>query len=211
MIRNFSHEAMATTWEVFLSVEPDQLIDEARAAVWREIEALEIELTRFRPDSDIGRVNGLAAGQSTRVGPAAMDCLLLARDVHAATGGAFDVTIGPVFSCWVSPDGSPLRPARAEVREASARCGMNLLEIDPENMRIGVRADRMQVDLGGIGKGYALDQIADMLRRVFGLENFLLNAGSSTVLGCGPGPEGQGWPIRTGLAEGLRRTMGLAA
>ncbi len=200
-IRNFTHEAMATTWEFFVAAEASVPIDEARRAAVREIDVLEGELTRFRPDSDIGRLNTLAAGESTRVGPAAMDCLLLARDVHAATEGAFDITIGPVFACWIGPDGSPRRPSRREVKDAATRCGMHLLDLDPDTMRAGVRADGMQIDLGGIGKGYALDQIGERWRRVFGFTNFLLNAGSSTVLACGPGPDGQGWPVRTGLAE----------
>jgi len=199
-VRRFRHEAMTTTWELFLPQEEGMDDDTATHEVFSEIDQLEVELTRFRPDSDIGRLNSLSAGQSTRIGHAAMDCLLLARDVHAATVGAFDVTIGPLHACWITPDGAPRAPDPEEIKEAAACCGIEHLTLDVDALRAGVLVDHMCIDLGGIGKGYALDQVAERLKHALGRTNFLLNAGSSTVLAAGPGPDGNGWPVLAGHA-----------
>lgn len=198
-VRRFGHQAMATSWDLFLHGLDEPEADEAARLAFQEIDQLETELSRFRLDSDIGRLNQLSAGQTTRVGAAAIDCVLLAGDVHAATGGAFDITIGPLFDCWVGPNGSPRRASRGEVAEARTRCGMDKLLVEPESLRLGVKVDGMEVDLGGIGKGYAVDQAALRIREVAGCDNFLMNAGDSTCLGVGPGPEGKGWPIRAGM------------
>lgn len=202
-VRRFSHQAMATTWDLFLCGMDQPEADDIARAAFREVDQLECELSRFRPDSDIGRLNQLAPGQTTRVGAAAMDCVLLARDVHAASGGAFDITIGPLFACWVNPDGSPRRAGKADLSWAMARCGIGKLIIDPELMRLGVTTGGMHIDLGGIGKGYAVDQIAMRLRAMHGCANFLINAGDSTVLAGGPGPDGNGWPIHAGRSGKL--------
>lgn len=188
---------MATTWELFVAGDEADAAEAAYLA-FREIDTLEGELSRFRLDSDIGRLNQLPAGSTTRVGTAAMDCVLLARDVHAATGGAFDITIGPVFRCWVGPEYTPRRPERTELAAARARCGMENLIIDPPNLLLGVKLEGMVVDLGAIGKGYAVDQAALRLHTEFGLANFMINAGDSTLLATGPGPDGEGWPIHAG-------------
>ena len=132
-----------------------------------------------------------------------MDCVLLARDVHAASGGAFDITIGPLFACWVNPDGSPRRADKEDIAWAMARCGIANLIIEEESRRLGPRVDGMHVDLGAIGKGYALDQMAVRLKAQHDCGNFLLNAGDSTVLAAGPGPEGSGWPIHAGRSGKL--------
>jgi thiamine biosynthesis lipoprotein len=201
-VRQFSHQAMATTWELFLAGDEADAAEAAHIA-FREIDHLESDLTRFRLDSDIGRLNQLPAGGITRVGAAAMDCVLLARDVHEATGGAFDITIGPLFQCWVGPEYIPRRPDRAELAAARARCGMENLIIDPENLTLGVKVEGMIVDLGAVGKGYAVDQAALRLHTDLGLGNFMINAGDSTLLATGPGPDGEGWPIHAGRSGRL--------
>lgn len=202
-VRRYSHQAMATSWDLFFHGLDEPEADEAARMAFLEVNQLESDLSRFRMDSDIGRLNQLGAGETTRVGPAAMDCVLLAADVHAATGGAFDITIGPLFECWVGPEGSPRRASRAEITEARTRCGMDKLIVEPENLRLGVTVEGVQVDLGGIGKGYAIDQAATRIRALLGCNNFLFNAGDSTILAVGPGPEGKGWPIRAGLKGNL--------
>lgn len=199
-IRRYSHQAMATTWAFFVRGLSPGDADDAALATFREIDVLESELSRFRPDSDIGRLNRLPAGATTRVGTAAIDCLLLARDVHAATGGAFDVTIGPLFECWLTASGAPRRASKAEIADAAARTGIHHLIIEPEGLRAGTQTEGVVVDLGGIGKGYALDQAAERLQHFHNCHDFLLNAGDSTVLAFGPGPDGQGWPVTAGVS-----------
>lgn len=195
-VRRFRHEAMATTWELLLPMGGAD--DDLAREVFAEIDHLEGELSRFRPDSDVGRLNALPAGETLPVGPATLDCLLLARDVHAATRGAFDITVRPLQACWTNPDGSLRNPSASEVEAAAACCGMDHVVVDAANWRAGTAIDHLDIDLGGVGKGYALDQVGDRLAESLGCGNFLLNAGSSTILARGPGPGGGGWPVLAG-------------
>lgn len=199
-VSRFSHQAMASPWQLFVASEDEAGAAWAARRAFREVDLLENELSRFRSDSDVGRINGLAAGERTRVGPAAMDCLMLARDVHEATCGAFDVALGALHDCWSRARAEGGRPGRAEWKAARACSGMEQLEIDVEGLSVGVRVDGLVVDFGGVGKGYAADQAAISIKAWEEMDNFLINAGESTVLAVGAGPEGKGWPVSMGDA-----------
>ena len=93
-VRRFSHEAMDTVFEVY-AVHPDErYAAQAAQAAFDLVDRLERELSRFRPNSDISRINHLAAGESTRVGASTLECLVIARHLFDLTGGAFDISIG---------------------------------------------------------------------------------------------------------------------
>ena len=92
--RRFSHEAMNTVFEVHLANADPRYAAEAAQAAFALVDRLEGELSRFRPNSDITRINHLAAGESVRVGEAALECLVIARHLYDVTGGAFDIAIG---------------------------------------------------------------------------------------------------------------------
>jgi len=200
-LHRFSHEAMATRFEITL------VHDDAAAAagiareVWDDIDALEQQLSRFISHSDIGRLNGSEAGRVVDVHEAAMDCLAYGKEIWEQTGGAFDVTIGPLYAVLRSRDGTPRKVTRDDLENAKARCGFHLLELDPEEFTVIPRADNMFIDLGAIGKGYALDQAAQLLRERHGITDALLNSGTSTVLGIGSMPGRDGWLVRAGAPE----------
>lgn len=114
--QRFSHEAMATVFEVH-GVHPDaRYAAQAAQAAFDLADRLERDLSRFLPNSDIGRVNHLSSGGSTRVSPSTMECLVIARHVFDLTGGAFDVSIGTGLpSLELDPDGFTVRAARSGV------------------------------------------------------------------------------------------------
>lgn len=158
---------MNTVFEVFASHPDRQYVAQASQAVFALVDRLEDELSRFRANSDITRVNHLRGGERTRVGIAALECLLIAQHLFSVTGGAFDVSIGT---------------------------GLASLVLDPEESIVSAEADGIRVDLGGIGKGYAVDLMAELLEE-WGLERAMVHGGFSSVLALEP-PEGQqGWPL----------------
>jgi thiamine biosynthesis lipoprotein len=166
-VRRFSHEAMATVFEVY-AVHPDeQYAAQAAQAAFDLVDRLERELSRFRTNSDIARVNHLAAGETTRVGSPAMECLLIARHVYELTGGAFDIAIGT---------------------------GLTSLELDAEDSSVRATTDGVRVDLGGSGKGYAVDLVAELLEE-WGIERALVHGGFSSVLALEARAGGDGWPL----------------
>jgi thiamine biosynthesis lipoprotein len=166
-IRRFSHEAMATVYEIY-AVHPDeQYAAQAAQAAFDLVDRLERELSRFQPNSDITRINQLAAGAHTRVTPTTLECLVIARHMFELTGGAFDVSIGT---------------------------GLPSLEIDPDELIVRASTSGVQVDLGGIGKGYAVDLVAELLED-WGLERSLMHGGFSSVLALEPPADVGGWPL----------------
>ncbi|MBK8037528.1 MAG: FAD:protein FMN transferase [Verrucomicrobiaceae bacterium] len=199
-----SRHAMATTFEIIIS-QAD--VDEAYAAqtanaAFEEIARLEDELSRFRASSDIYRLGQLQAGESFRVGMAAWDCLSLAKAVHAETTGAFDITIGPLMELFVTATGEPRHVNASVLEEARQIIGSHRFDLDEAEMTVTVHASRMIFDLGALGKGYALDQAADVLA-MHGIQNAVLNAGDSTVLALGKPADKDAWNLT--LSHGAKQ------
>jgi thiamine biosynthesis lipoprotein len=166
-VRRFSHEAMATVFEVY-AVYPDEgYAAQAAQAAFDLVDRLERELSRFLPNSDITRVNHLAAGEHTRVSASTLECLVIARHMFDLTGGAFDISIGT---------------------------GLPSLELDAGNFLVHATTGGVQVDLGGIGKGYAVDRVAELLEE-WGLGQALIHGGFSSVLALEPPTGCAGWPL----------------
>jgi FAD:protein FMN transferase len=166
-LRRFSHEAMATVFEVH-TVHPDATYAaQAAQAAFDLADRLERELSRFLPNSDIGRINGLAAGEGTHVSASTMECLVIARHMFDLTGGAFDVSIGS---------------------------GLPSLDLDPDLFVVRATRSGVQIDLGGIGKGFAVDLMAELLEE-WGLELALVHGGFSSILALEAPPDCSGWPL----------------
>jgi thiamine biosynthesis lipoprotein len=166
-VRRFSHEAMATVFEVYAVHRDERYAAQAAQAAFDLVDRLERELTRFRSNSDIARVNHLAAGESTQVGTPTLECLLIARHMYDLTNGAFDISIGT---------------------------GLPSLDLDAEGCLVRATKDGVRLDLGGIGKGYAIDLVAELLEE-WGIARALVHGGFSSVLAL-ESPEGRdGWPL----------------
>ena len=200
-LHRFGHEAMATRFELTLVHADGAEAARAAQAVFDDIDRLEQELSRFIPYSDLGRLNGSEAGRIVDLREAAMDVLSYGKDVWAETEGAFDMTIGPLLAVLRWPDGLPRRATSEELDDARRRCGFQHLDLDPDAFTAVPRVSGMIVDAGAIGKGYALDQAAQILREDYGITHALLNAGTSTVLGMGSMPEHDGWLVRAGAPD----------
>lgn len=198
---SFGHEAMATSFEIIIAQEDVDATYAAQAAeaVFSEIDRLEEELSRFRPTSEIGRMNRLRAGESMAVSLAAWDCLNLAKTVYEETKGAFDITIGPLMQLWRLPDGNLRQPPADRLTLARESIGSDKFELDENGYRVRVLADHMVFDLGAIGKGYALDQAVQVLQD-WSITRAFLNAGDSTLLALDSPPDESAWTIT--LSEG---------
>lgn len=158
-----AHEAMATTFEARIrGVEP-RYARQAAQACFVEVDRLEQLLSRFVEGSDVHRINRLRAGESIRLSEECHACLRLAEQATAVTGGLFDVTRG--------------RP------DATGR-----LVLHPDEQTITCGTPGRELDLGGIGKGFALDRLRPVLAD-WEITDALLSAGGSTVLAVGE------WPV----------------
>ena len=198
----FTCHAMATTFDVIINHDDADATYAAQAAqaVFQEIARLEDELSRFRASSDIYRLGQLQAGQSILVGMAAWDCLALAKAMHQETNGAFDITIGPLMHLFITAEGDPRQVSQDVLEQSRQIIGSQRFDLDEDSMRVTVHATGMIFDLGAMGKGYALDQAADLLQD-WKVSNFVLNAGDSTVLAIGAPTGKDAWQLTLGGGE----------
>jgi thiamine biosynthesis lipoprotein len=159
-----------------------------------EVERLDQQLSLYQPTSEIARLNADAAHEWVRVTPALFELLQHAQKLSRETGGAFDITVAPLIRCWGFMGGGGHLPQPAAVEEAKAKVGMHLVELDEQNFSVHFARDGVMLDLGAIGKGYAIDRAADRLREA-GVTSAILHGGTSTVYAIGTPPETEAWKV----------------
>jgi thiamine biosynthesis lipoprotein len=205
-IRRFSYEAMATTFEVIILHEDARYAEQAAWATFDKLGRLEQDLSGFIENSDISRINNLTAGQSIRVSLETFECLQLSRRVNAETNGAFDITIGFLLSCWRNPDKTLRIPSKEELKIARQRTGMDLFKLDESQYTVELLRDKVRIDLGGIGKGYAIDKMAELLGD-WSIDAALIHGGYSSALAVGSPPGTKGWPVTLSNPRNLKQTL----
>ncbi len=195
-IHRFAHKAMATVFEIFIQHESAGYAQQAAFEAFNELDRLEQELSRFIPNSDISRINNLAQNQTISLGEAAFECVQQCLRVHADTGGAFDITVGPLMDIWLNKDKSPRKPTPEELETARQRVGMQRFKLNEAQYTIELLSEhRAGLDLGAFGKGYAVDRLADFLRE-WSIETALIHGGMSSIFAMGaPFEHMNGWPI----------------
>lgn len=198
--------AMGTFFEADLRVEPDEV---ARAKAWLEwsrgeIERLEKIYSRHDPDGEVSELNRALARSDTPllgtvVGPELEGVLFDSIEVWEHSGGAFDVTIGPLIDVWTRAVERGAWPSVEELRWAKRRIGSGRLLLPGEG-KIGTTADGMRIDLDGISKGAVLDRLRERLQTQLPEVAALLSFGESSVLALGDpkdarSRDGGGWRL----------------
>jgi thiamine biosynthesis lipoprotein len=170
----FANQAMATEFEIFCVHAGRDYAQQAAWAAFDLLDRMESELSRFIENSDISRINALAPGESARVCRWTMECLQIARRAHTETAGAFDISLGS---------------------------GLNSLELAPRDFTVRTTTSAVRLDLGGIGKGYAVDRMAEVLRD-WDIHQALVHGGFSSVLALDAPAGFEGWPLSLSAPAG---------
>ncbi len=197
----FAHQAMGTTFELLISGKDETYGRQASQAVFSEIDRLENLFSRFNPCSDIGQINHLKPGQSLLVGVETYECLQTAASIQSQTRGAFDVNIGSLVK-YKEDDASEFRKLNTDIMEIMdlSRTSQGYM-VKIRQKEAETQERQMQLDLGGIGKGYALDKILEILSD-WDIDNALIHGGTSSALAVGVpanSPAGdKGWPVGIG-------------
>lgn len=199
-----SRTAMACRFEITLPQSAQAGVRAASAAL-DEVARLEQQLSIFRPDSEISQLNQTAATQTVSVEPALFDLLNLCQELSRATAGAFDVTSGPLSHCWGFVRRQRRIPTTAEIEQARATVGSEKLLLDVAARTLRFAQPGVEINLGSIGKGYALDRVAEQLRGE--VRTALLSAGSSSMRAVGSGERGNGWTVGIRDPRQLERRM----
>jgi thiamine biosynthesis lipoprotein len=191
MVVTLAREAMRTRFEIVLDGQGAAPAD-LRAAgeeALDEIERVEQWLSAYRPDAVLYAINTYAAVESVPVSPPVLAFLRRARELSTMTNGAFDLTVGPLLRIWGLGGGmmGGQIPTEAEIELARESVGMaRVVHLDEDAGTVAFNRPGARLDPGAIGKGYALERAANLLRDV-GIHRALLHGGTSTVCAIGSG------------------------
>ncbi|HEY2148014.1 MAG TPA: FAD:protein FMN transferase [Pirellulales bacterium] len=194
--------AMACEFEVFFNAGQYADGTEAAIAALDLVDRLEEQLTVYRPSSEVSRLNREAAERDVEVEPRLFALLRFACELHRRTGGAYDITSGPLSKAWGFFRRAGQIPSDDDLAEALAGVGSQHLALDEAASNVRFLRPGLEINLGSIGKGYALDRAADFLE-ARGIADFLIHGGQSSMLARGSrGLAGEGWWV--GLRDPLR-------
>lgn len=195
--------AMACEFEVQLAAARNDDSMEHVFAALDLVESLETQMTVFRDDSEVIRINGQAGNEAVRVEPRLFELLQHARELFEGTDGALDITSGPLSEAWGFSRREGRVPSDIQIEAARQRVGMQHVELDQTGQTIAFRRPGMSINLNSLGKGYALDRMAELLA-AHEVGDYLLHGGKSSVLARGdqPGSDEAGW--RIGVRHPLR-------
>ena len=199
-----ARRAMACQFEFFFNAGQYAQANEAALAALDLVDRLEDQLSVFREHSEVSRLNRQAADEPVPVEPRLFALLEQAVTIHAATGGTYDVTAGPLSRVWGFMRRAGTIPDPQELDAARHCVGSQHLALDPNRRTLRFLQAGVEINLGSIGKGYALDRCAELLAEL-GVDDYLLHGGNSSVLARGArgglAPDA-GWPI--GVRNPLR-------
>ena len=168
----------------------------AAKAAFSRVAELEGIMSDYQRDSELMQLCDKAGTGPVRASRELFDVLAYAQRVSRATGGAFDVTIGPIVQLWRQFRRNKKLPDPAGLAEARSRVGYQLVRLNPKDRTVELAKPGMRLDLGGIAKGYAGDEAIRVLRE-HGVESALFEAGGDIVVSAAPPDRPRGWNIET--------------
>lgn len=200
---SLQRRAMACDFEVQIAANRHDGATRHALAALDLVELLEDQLSIYRPHTELMRINREAASGPVHVEQRLFAILSLAADLHAETGGAFDITTWPLSEVWGFSKRAGRMPTDEEVAAALVRVGMDGVVLDKAQRTVEFRKSGLSLHLNSIGKGYALDRMGELLDSA-GVGDYLLHGGRSSVVARGTRPRASdgGWAI--GLPHPLR-------
>jgi len=179
--------AMACEFEVQLAASRDDDSMEHVFAALDMVEKLESQMTVYRDDSEVIRINREAATRPVQVEPRLFAMLQMAEQLHVETDGAIDITSGPLSEAWGFSRREGRLPSDAVIASALGRVGMKHVVLDAQQQTVAFHRSGVNINFNCIGKGYALDRMAELLASNL-VDDYLLHGGKSSVLARGNQP-----------------------
>lgn len=189
----YSQVAMGVRARIVLYAKDEATAKQAASAAFDRIAALENVMSDYRPTSELMRLCEKASGPPVHVSPDLLFILTKSQELARRSGGAFDVTVGPMVRLWRTARRSGVLPTSAEISAAQSLVGWRKITIDPKASTVRLGVPGMKLDLGGIAKGYACDEAIRVLKQQ-GIKSALVEMGGDIVV-SGPPPGTKGWEI----------------
>ncbi len=187
------HYAMGTVFEIVAYKANPAHASEVMDKAFEEIDRLDQVMSRYKPASELSRLNRSAHSQTQEVSPDLYQVIQESLHYSELSDDAFDVTVGPLAERWKAVGRGEKAPSPAEEKRLRRRLGYRQVELIPPHW-IKFRSSCLEIDLGAIGKGYAVDMAAAVLRSC-GIDCAMINSGGSTIYGMGSPPGQSGWLV----------------
>lgn len=191
--RQHANTVMGTTAELTVWAPDEASAKAALAAGWARLEDVNRLMSTYQPASEVSRLNAAATGEAIVVSSETFYCLQGALKACRQSGGAFDVTCRPLVELWKQAGRRGVLPTDSELAATRAVVGPDKLKLDAGTRSVTPVVGGVQVDLGGVAKGYALDLAAQAMRAAGALSGLVDVGGDVVVLG--PQPDGSPWRI----------------
>ena len=185
---------MGTTYFVVAYGRDQEFLSEVASEVFAEIDQLDDQMSNYKPESELSGINRDAAERDVIVSPELFGLIQYSLRASRESGGDFDITVGPLMKLWGFFRGQGRLPGAAELAQVERRIGYRHVHLDAERRTIRFDTSGMELDLGGIAKGYAVDRAADIMRSN-GISAALISSGTSSIYALGSPPGEHGWKI----------------
>jgi len=168
---------------------------EVTSVAFREVRRLEKAISLFDPSSSLSMINRLRVGERVQTDPDLVQLISLSQDLSRRTQGAFDITVGPLMRCWGfrGEEKDPLPPSLGAIQDTLQLVGYGKIRAETVTSTVEHLARGIEIDLGGIGKGYGVDRIVEIFKQ-YGIMRALVSFRSvGYALGTPPGKSG--WTV----------------
>ncbi len=189
-----SHDAMGTEFTVVAYGGDAKYLGEVANEVFEEIDRLDAQMSNYQAESEISALNRAAARRAVIVEPALFVLIQDSLRYSRETDGAFDITVGPLMRAWGFFRGQGRVPTRAELAKVLARIGYRHVQLNAARREVRFDRQGIELDLGGIAKGYAVDRAVEILREN-GVTAALVSSGTSSLYALGAPPGERGWKV----------------
>lgn len=189
-----SHRAMGTSFTLVIYGQRSAYLQEVCTQVFQEIDELDDQMSNYKSSSELSSINREAARHAVMVEPRLFRLIQDSLEYSRSSGGAFDITVGPLMKAWGFFRGQGRLPSKAELAGVLKEIGYQHIKLDASARTIRFDAPGIEIDLGAIAKGYAVDRAVEVLRDN-GISRALVSSGTSSLYALGSPPGEHGWNI----------------
>ncbi|MHB1675146.1 MAG: FAD:protein FMN transferase [Acidobacteriaceae bacterium] len=190
-----THPAMGTEYSLYLYAPSSEDAEAIAKPVFEEVDRVDGLLSNYQPGSELSRINREAFQHDVTTDPETFRFLETCMAWSERSRGAFDISVGKLMKVWKFFGASGAVPSPEEIAAARNDVGWEKIRLDPEQRTVRFLAAGIELDPGGVGKGYAVDRAVRVLRAKQ-VPAALLSAGSSTIYALGAPPGEAGWKVR---------------
>ncbi|NYF80782.1 FAD:protein FMN transferase [Granulicella arctica] len=190
----FRHPAMGTQFALYVYARTEAEASGVADEVFEEVDRIEQELSNYRETSELSRIDREAASTPVTTDPETFRFLQASQHWSEGSDGAFDISVGPLMKAWGFFNHSGRVPSEEDLDRIRPMVGYRNIALDPATRTVAFRVPGVELDPGGIGKGFAVDAAVTILRARH-ISAALISAGSSTVYALGAPPGKRGWRV----------------